>query len=204
MAAPTKFNPEFHIPWAWSLAIRGATDKEIADEFGVSERTINRWKYIYEKVEASITDKNGQPVLDKDGKPTVKELVRPVVDDNGEKVLSEFGKTLLTGKKPADAKVERSLYERCIGFTAVDEERILEYDTDGSVKPVRVRTTKKRIPPDVMAIMYWLNNRSRDTGEWSQKQENVVNRSTEEIQKSVKTIADLINNPSPDREVFEE
>lgn len=155
MGAPAKFNPEFHIPWAWSLAIRGATDQEIADEFGVSERTINRWKYVY----------------DSDGKP--------VVGSDGEKELSEFGKTLLMGKKPADAKVERSLYERCIGFTTTEEEKILEYDTDGSVKPVKVRTIKKKVLPDVMAIMYWLNNRSRKTGEWSQRQDVMLRTSAE-------------------------
>ena len=155
MAAPAKFNPDFHIPWAWSLAIRGATDQEIADEFGVSERTVNRWKYVY----------------DEDGKA--------VVDANGDKVLSEFGKTLLVGKKPADAKVEKKLYERCLGYTYTEEEKILEYGTDGSVKPVKVRTVKKEVPPDVMAIMYWLNNRSRKTGEWSQRQDVMLRTSTE-------------------------
>ena len=54
MGVQPKYNPEFHIPWAWSLAIRGATDKEIAEEFGVSERTIYRWKYEYdEKITAA-------------------------------------------------------------------------------------------------------------------------------------------------------
>ena len=155
MGAPTKFNPEFHIPWGWSLAIRGATDQEIADEFHVSERTINRWKYVYGE----------------DGKP--------VIGPDGEKELSEFGKALLMGKKPADAKVEHSLYERCIGFTTTEEEKILEYDTEGGVKPVRVRTIKKKVLPDVMAIMYWLNNRSRKTGEWSQRQDVMLRTSSE-------------------------
>lgn len=155
MGVQPKYNPEFHIPWAWSLAIRGATDKEIAEEFGVSERTIYRWKYEY--------DENGNVRL----------------DDNGEKMLSEFGKTLLTGKKPADAKVEAKLFDRCLGYTAIDEERIIEYAADGSVKPVRVRSFRKHIPPDVMAIMYWLNNRSRKTGEWSQRQDVVLKTSNE-------------------------
>ena len=31
MAAQLKYNPEYHDDWAWSLAIKGATDKEIAD-----------------------------------------------------------------------------------------------------------------------------------------------------------------------------
>ena len=44
MAAPLKYNPAYHDDWAWSLAIKGATDAEIADAFGVSVRTLNRWK----------------------------------------------------------------------------------------------------------------------------------------------------------------
>ena len=67
MAAPAKFNPDYHIPWAWSLAIRGATDQEIADEFGVSERTVNRWKYVYKKVEVLVMGKDGKPALDENG-----------------------------------------------------------------------------------------------------------------------------------------
>lgn len=85
MAAPTKFNPDIHMDWAWSLAIRGATDQDIADAFHVSERTINRWKYE--------TDASG----------------KPITDENGEKVLSEFGKLLACAKEAADAKVEKCL-----------------------------------------------------------------------------------------------
>ena len=33
-----------------------------------------------------------------------------------------------------------------------------------------MRTKRRHIPPDTMAMMYWLNNRSRDTGEWAQVQ----------------------------------
>lgn len=47
------------------------------------------------------------------------------------------------------------------------------------MKPVKVRTVKKRVPPDVMAIMYWLNNRKRKTGEWSQKQDITLRTETE-------------------------
>lgn len=176
MAAPSKFNPEFHIPWAWSLAIRGATDQDIADEFGVSERTINRWKYQY----------------DKDGKP--------LVDGNGEKILSEFGEILAVGKVPADAQVEQALFKRATGFTVKEEEKIVEVGPDGKVKPVRVRTTERYFPPDTMAAMYWLNNRSRKTGDWTQKQ--VVSfDSTVDFQAQMRSIADLINNPAANREL---
>lgn len=147
MGAPSIYRQDVHDDWGWALAAKGKTDAEIASEFGVSKRTVDRWKWK--------TDASGKPVLDK----------------NGEKVLSSFGMSLVTAKEIADAKAEHSLYLLCTGYDYVEEEKILEYEMDGSVKPVRVRTKKVHVKPDVMAIMYWLNNRSRKTGEWRQKQE---------------------------------
>ena len=46
--------------------------------------------------------------------------------------------------------------------------------------------------------------RSRDTGEWSQKQDNAVSQSVQNIQNQIVTIADLINHPQPNREHVEE
>lgn len=40
---PTKYRPEAHVPWGVSLARRGCTVAEIAEAFGVSERTVYRW-----------------------------------------------------------------------------------------------------------------------------------------------------------------
>lgn len=71
----------------------------------------------------------------------------------------------------ADAKVEKMLYKRALGYDVEETERIVDVNPDGSVKPVRVKTTKKHIAPDTMAQMYWLNNRRR--GEWGQRQEPV-------------------------------
>lgn len=33
MPALSKYNPEYHDDWAWSLAIKGATNDEIAEAF---------------------------------------------------------------------------------------------------------------------------------------------------------------------------
>lgn len=162
MAAPSNFNPDIHIDWGWALAAKGKTDAQIADEFGVSVRTVHRWKW-------DISTET-VPVLDGDGMPVKDEYGIPKVQQKKVKTLSAFGKALVTAKEIADAKAEKSLYLLCTGYDAVDEEKILEYKTDGTVKPVKVRTTKRHIKPDVMAIMYWLNNRSRRTGEWSQRQ----------------------------------
>lgn len=43
MARPTSYKPEY-AEQAEKLCKLGATDKELADFFGVDERTINRWK----------------------------------------------------------------------------------------------------------------------------------------------------------------
>ena len=47
MSAPLKYNPEYHDDWAWSLAIKGATDQDVADAFGISRRTVIRWRKQY-------------------------------------------------------------------------------------------------------------------------------------------------------------
>ena len=47
MPTPLKYNPAYHDDWAWSLAIKGATDQDIADAFRVSRRTIIRWRQTY-------------------------------------------------------------------------------------------------------------------------------------------------------------
>lgn len=43
---PTKFDPEY-VEQAYKLALLGATDKQLADFWGVSEKTINTWKRTY-------------------------------------------------------------------------------------------------------------------------------------------------------------
>lgn len=47
MARPSKFKPEY-VEQAQKLANLGATDRDVADFFGVDERTINRWKQDHE------------------------------------------------------------------------------------------------------------------------------------------------------------
>ena len=43
MARPTKYNKEY-AKQAFRLCLLGATDQELADSFGVQEKTINNWK----------------------------------------------------------------------------------------------------------------------------------------------------------------
>ena len=130
MPAQLLYNPDYHDDWAWSLALKGATDQELAEAFGVSKRTIIRWK----------------------------------------KDHPSFAEAYQKGKDIADAKVKKSLYQRAIGFEVTEKESIVDVDPKtGESKPVRVKTVTKKIIPDTMAIMYWLNNRSK--GEFAQRQE---------------------------------
>ena len=73
------------------------------------------------------------------------------------------------GKDIADSKVEKSLYQRALGYQVTDTEKTIDMDKDGNPKPVRIKNVTKTIVPDTMAIMYWLNNRRRT--QWSQRQE---------------------------------
>ena len=44
MAQASAYNEKYHVDWAWSLALKGATDEEIAEAFHISVRTLHRWK----------------------------------------------------------------------------------------------------------------------------------------------------------------
>lgn len=63
MAAPSKYNPDFHIPWVRGLARRGCTVEEICDELGIVKDTFYRWC----KKDVALSDalKEGRSVTDR-------------------------------------------------------------------------------------------------------------------------------------------
>lgn len=156
MPAPKKYSPAHHDSWAWSLAIRGATDQEIADAFGVSRQTLIRWSWTK--------------------------------DDKGDKILTSFGEALQSGKEPADAKVERKMFERIMGYSYEEVKRFIKYDENGRSIIKKTEITVKHIPPNEMLIMYWLNNRKRKTGEWSQRQDVNVSFGDDTIRDAVREL----------------
>lgn len=127
MAATQKYNPEYHDDWAWSLAIRGATDQEIADAFGVSRRTIIRWREQH----------------------------------------ATFEEAIMRGKAGADAKVEKSLFRRALGYDYEEKETVIEMDKNGNQKPAKVRRKTVHVPAEVGAMCFWLKNRNPD--EWADR-----------------------------------
>lgn len=114
---PTDYKPEY-ADIAKERCLQGATDQELADEFGVSVRSIYRWK-------------NEHP---------------------------EFCHALKLGKELPDTRVERSLYERALGYER-DEVDIRVVNGEIVQTPIR-----KFYPPDTTAAIFWLKNRKPE--EW--------------------------------------
>lgn len=56
------YNPKFHDDWAWSLAIRGAKDSEIADAMHVSRKTICSWKREHDSFAKALAE--GKEIAD--------------------------------------------------------------------------------------------------------------------------------------------
>ncbi len=74
---------------------------------------------------------------------------------------AEFYKSLKDWKKEADVKVERSLYERAIGYQHEEDKIFCE---NGKVTIV---PTIHHYPPDTTAIIFWLKNRQPEV--WRDK-----------------------------------
>lgn len=79
---------------------------------------------------------------------------------------TEFCDSIKTAKEIADARVERSLYQRAMGY---------EHDeTDIRVIQNEIVTTdiRKHYPPDSTAMIFWLKNRK--PAEWRDKVDSEI------------------------------
>lgn len=91
--------------------------------------------------------------------------------DNWKIRFPEFLGSLKSGKDEADDRVERSLYQRAVGYT-FDSEKI--FNANGVILRAPIR---EHIPPDTTAQIFWLKNRRRK--DWCDKHE--VNHSVGRI-----------------------
>lgn len=74
-----------------------------------------------------------------------------------------FCRAVKESKETADQRVERSLYQRAVGYT-FDSEKIMV----AKGEPVRL-PIREHVAPDVTAQIFWLKNRR--SGQWREKQE---------------------------------
>ncbi len=75
----------------------------------------------------------------------------------------DFRDALRLGKQPANVRVERAFYERCVGYE-VETEKVFQY----LGQPVRATTTE-HVPADPSAAFNWLCN--RDPENWRNRRE---------------------------------
>ena len=76
--------------------------------------------------------------------------------DNWKAQHPDFLGSLKAGKEEADARVERSLYSRAVGYS-FNSEKIF-CNKDGEVTRVPI---VEHVPPDVTAQIFWLKNRDQ-------------------------------------------
>ena len=100
---------------AAKLCKLGATDADLADFFGVSIRTTQRWQAEF----------------------------------------PAFCRALKLGKEQADQRVERSLFQRAIGYT---RDNLKIFMPAGAAAPIEA-PYREEVPPDVTACIFWLKNR---------------------------------------------
>lgn len=99
----------------------------------------------------------------------------------------EFCKSIKSGKVVADAQVAESLFKRATGIEVTE----VEVRDDGKKKVKRV--TKKHIPPDPTAQIFWLKNRQPELWRDKPTVENLVQEAVP-VQIVVQTVDARANN----------
>lgn len=77
----------------------------------------------------------------------------------------DFRQSLKLAKDIADERVERSLYQRAIGY---EQDAVKIFMPAGADKPVIAEYVEK-IPPDTTAMIFWLKNRKK--ADWRDRTE---------------------------------
>lgn len=105
------------------------------------------------------------------------------------KKSKEFSESLKKGKEVVDFEVENALLKRALGY---------EYEEETYENGVLIKKVKKQVAPDTTAMIFWLKNRKKT--QWREKVEVVkTDDDLQKINKNVSNIADLLNNPKPNR-----
>ncbi|ELQ6160064.1 terminase [Cronobacter dublinensis] len=80
----------------------------------------------------------------------------------------EFCNSIKTAKDVADARVERSLYQKATGYN-FKEQQAFKIKVDQYEEEIEVVEVEKHAPADTTAAIFWLKNRQKD--KWRDKQE---------------------------------
>ena len=101
----------------------------------------------------------------------------------------EFSEALKKGKEVIDFEVENALLKRALGY---------EYEEEIYENGILTKKVKKQVAPDTTAQIFWLKNRKKE--QWREKVEVVkTDEDLQNINKNISNIANLLNNPKPNR-----
>ena len=139
---PPTYKPEF-VARAAELCLNGATDADLAAEFGVAVRTIERWRVAH----------------------------------------PDFCRAVEDAKDVADDRVERSLYQKAIGY-----EREVQRASQGKVLHLT-----EYFPPDTAAAIIWLKNRRSQ--KWKDRQDHNHNHTLTLSQEFESFMRQVLSNP---------
>ena len=96
---------------------------------------------------------------------------------------------LKKGKEVVDFEVENALLKRALGY---------EYEEETYENGILTKKVKKQVAPDTTAQIFWLKNRKKE--QWREKVEVVkTDEDLQNINKNISNIANLLNNPKPNR-----
>ena len=96
---------------------------------------------------------------------------------------------LKKGKEVIDFEVENALLKRALGY---------EYEEETYENGILTKKVKKQVAPDTTAQIFWLKNRKKE--QWREKVEVVkTDEDLQNINKNISKIANLLNNPKPNR-----
>ena len=80
---------------------------------------------------------------------------------------AELSERLKKSKEVADIEVENALFKSALGYEYEEVKQLIEEDKEGNKKK-KIEKTKKFIPPNPTAIIFYLKNRKRK--DWNDKQ----------------------------------
>ena len=100
---------------------------------------------------------------------------------------------LKKGKEVIDFEVENALLKKALGYTITLKKQ--KVTKNGDVVDI---TEEVHVPPDTTAQIFWLKNRKKE--QWREKVEVVkTDEDLQNINKNISNIANLLNNPKPNR-----
>lgn len=125
--------------------------------------------------------------------------------DNYYKRYEDFAEAVDKGREETEIHVENALVKRALGYSykEVTRERKLvrnpETDED-EYKLVVTKSVTKHVIPDVGACQYYLEHRAPKR--WEKVPSTYID--SVQVNADIKSIADLLNNPQPERQIGDE